>query len=322
MKDIENVIDEVYPTLQKIEQDRLEYIKKRSNTIWSVIVPALVVALIITISFFPFGIISLFVAAIGSGIAYHFMAGKYGASYVDSYKQIVISKLVNTVDPNLHYDSARGIEEDFFIKSELFTSNPDRYRTEDLIYGEYGKTQFHLGEIHAEDKQTSTDKDGNRKTKYVTIFKGLLLVADFHKHFQGRTFVLPDHAERTLGSLGRTLQKLGGRRGTELVQMEDPEFENEFAVHSTDQIESRYILSPALMRRLLDMKERFGKDVRVAFKDSFVWIAVPHRHPYLEPSTKTEATDSSQIHSMLGEISAFIEIIEELDLNTRIWTKE
>lgn len=322
MKQIESVIEEVYPVLEKIEADRLSYLKKRTTCFWYVILPLLVAAAIISASFFPIGLISIVIALIASGISYHYMAGKYGANYIRNYKDVVISKLANTIDPSLNFDQSRGIDEAYFNSSELFNSSPDRYTTEDLIFGQYGKTSFHLGEIHAEDEQTRTDSKGNRSKEYVTIFKGLLLVADFHKHFNARTFVFPDHAEKALGSLGRTLQKMGGRSGTELLQMEDVEFEAEFAVHSTDQIEARYILSPAMMRRLLDMKARFGKDVRVAFKDSFVWIAVPHRTPYLEPSTKKPATDRAQIESMLDEITSFIQIIEELDLNTRIWTKE
>lgn len=322
MKEIDSVVDEVFPVLETIEADRLEYLKRRGNCFWYVILPVFVAATVITISFFPIGLIALGVAVIASFISYHFMAGRLAAEYIKTYKNIVISKLVHTVDPNLNYDQHRGIDQSQFRSSELFTTFPDRYSTEDLIYGDYGKTSFQLAEIHAEEEKTRTDSKGNRTKDYVTIFNGLLLVADFHKHFEGRTFVLPDHAEKALGNLGRTLQKLGGRKGTELIQMEDVEFENEFAVHSTNQIESRYILSPAMMRRLLDMKERFGKDVRVAFKDSFVWIAVPHRNPYLEPDTSTRATDRAQIENMLEEISAFIRIIEELDLNTRIWTKQ
>lgn len=163
---------------------------------------------------------------------------------------------------------------------------------------------------------------GNTETKYRTIFRGLLLIADFHKHFNGRTFLFPDFAEKTFGGFGRALQKMGGRSGTDLVQMEDPEFEKAFAVHSTDQVEARYILSPAMMCRFLDLRNKFGDDVRVAFKQSSVWIAVPHRSSFLEPSTKVSATDSTQIEKMLFELSSFLDIVEELDLNTRIWTKE
>ncbi len=77
---------------------------------------------------------------------------------------------------------------------------------------------------------------GRTETYWVTIFKGLLVGADFHKHFKSEVIVTPDFAESTFGRLGRMFQKLGGN----LEEMENPEFEKAFVVRATDPIESRY----------------------------------------------------------------------------------
>lgn len=322
MKNLDQILSEITPVLNSVEADRQEYFRKRGNCIWFVVLPLLCFAGILTFHFFPQGLFALIPALFISGIAYHFMAGKYKQSFAENYKTCVVSRLVHEIDPNLQYNISAGIEMNAFVASELFRTHPDRYHTEDLIHGVYGETGFQLAEVNAKEKRETTDTDGKRKTTYVTIFNGLILVADFHKHFQGRTFIFPDVAEKALGGLGRTLQKMGGRHDTELIQLEDVEFEREFSVHSSDQIESRYILSPAMMRRLIELKSKFGKDVRLAFKDSNVILAVPHPKPYLEPNIRAPATDPGQIESMLREVSHFIEIIEELDLNTRIWTKQ
>ena len=322
MIDPQRMIEEIGPTLDLIEQDRQTYLAKRKAWVWTVLTPGLLIAGIPAILFFPTGLVALLVWGLAAGVIYIFMAGKLGKAYVRSYKNAVTGKAVSLLDSRLSYAADRGIEESEFAGSELFGRRSDRYHSEDLIHGEYRKTFLKLAEIHAEEERTTTDSDGSTSTEYVTIFKGLLLIADFHKHFLGRTFVLPDIAEKTFGSFGRSLQKLGGRRGTSLIQMDDAEFERAFAVHSTDQVECRYILSPAMMRRLLDLRSRFGNDVRIAFKDSSVWIAVPHSLPYLEPKTKIPATDRGQIQRMLTEILSVLDIVEELDLNTRIWTKD
>ena len=321
MKAVDQVLAEVYPVLESIESERQDYYRRRSNCVWFVIAPAFVFAAILSIAFFPVGCVSLIFAVAISVFAYYLMAGKYAKAYAKNYKQCVISKLAEQIDPALQYDVDRGIDQAIYMGSELFTTRPDRYQTEDLIHGKYGGTGFRLAEIHAEEEKEHSDSKGNRTRRNVTIFKGLMLIADFNKHFNGRTFVLPDVAEKALGGLGRTLQKMSGRSGTDLIQLEDVDFEREFSVHASDQIESRYILSPAMMRRLIDLKERFGKNVRLAFKDSCVYVAVPHSKPYLEPSTRVPATDRAQVENMLEEIGYFVEIIEELDLNTRIWTK-
>ena len=306
MISIDDVITEVTPTLESIESTRLEYLEKRKQCFTMVGIPCLIGGIAVAVIFFPFGLFGAFLAFIIYSIAYGIMAGEKRKQYTNSYKDTVIRKLIVQIDPGLEFDKDRGIEESLFERSNLYAS-PDRYRSEDLVYGKYGKTEFQMAEIHAEEKRERRNSKGKKKTSYHTIFKGVLLIADFHKDFAGKTFVLAD------GS--------GGKRGTSAVQLEDAEFENEFSVFSTDQIEARYILSPAMMRRILEIKRKFDSRVRISFKDSSVWIAVSHSPPYLEPDVKTSATDLNQIRSMMTEVSSFIELIEELDLNTRIWTK-
>ena len=324
MLDIESIIANVQPTLAHIEPDRLAY-KKKSATFISAIAIAVVASLLtgfISDQIIPFAIAAGVVAII-SGIVYAFTVGKLGAAYVEKFKSIVIPQVLKLIDPNLGYDAKRGIDRDTFNHSELFTTNPDRYKTEDLVSGKFGDTFLQLAEIDAEERRTRTDSDGKSETYYVTIFDGLLLIADFHKEFHGRTFVFPDNAESSFGKLGRMFQKMAGRSGTKLVQLEDVEFEKAFAIYSNDEIECRYILSTAMMRRLLDMRSRFGqKDIRFAFKDSCVWIAVPRPKTYLEPSTGRPSTDPTQIRRMLEELKSFLDIIEEMSLNTRIWSKQ
>ncbi len=322
MKELEQLVAEIQPTLEKIEIDRLDYHKRKQRWMLAVALPVVVVAGLIGLFLFPIGLIAVGVGLLAVIISYCLMVSSYGKAYISTYKSTVIERLVNFYDDSLHFDQYRGIDRASFENTELFTTRIDRYKTEDLISGSYGGTKLALAEVHAEKEETDTDSDGHTTTRHVDIFKGLLLIADFHKHFHGRTFVFPDVAERTFGKFGRSLQKLGGRHGTSLIQMEDVEFEQAFAVHSTDQIEARYILSPAMMRRLLDMKNRFGSDVRVSFKESSVCIAVPHKSSYLEPCTSTPANNASQVKDMAKEISIFLTIVEELDLNTRIWTKE
>lgn len=322
MRDFRQIVAEVIPTLEEVEKDRRLYLKRRRIYLSVLFIPLLG---LIGAGFAAGPEPPLFIAAgiwfvIGI-IIYQIRAASIANRFKKNYKLAVVPKLLSSIDQQLVFDPSRGLSADSFVGSELFKKKPDRYRSEDLIYGKFGKTYLQLAEVHAEDRQTTTDSKGRTKTRYVTIFKGLLLIADFHKHFSGRTFVLPDTAEKFFGRFGRHLQKLGGRRETDLVHLEDPEFERMFAVYSTDEIECRYILSTSMMRRLMEMRERFDKGVRVGFKESNIVLAVPHSMAYLEPSTGRPATDETQVGAMLNQLRYFLDTVEELDLNTRIWTK-
>lgn len=323
MKNLDQILDHLRPTLEQLETDRQLYRKrKRVHLLWLF----LPLPLFLLAGFLLETIVLLIVLPVIWLIThltiYYYRVGKLGGAYLASYKTTVIPALAYAIDSELSYGAHQGIPESTFVGTELFNTSPDRYHTEDLIQGKYGKTFLQLAEVDAEERRTRRDSKGNRETYYVTIFDGLLLIADFHKHFHGRTFIFPDHSEKTFGNFARFFQKMGGRSDTNLIRLEDPEFENAFSVYSTDEVEARYILSTAMMRRILDMRKRFGKDIRIGFKASSLVLAVPHNRPYLEPDTSTPATDVQQIRGMLFELKYFLDTVEELDLNTRIWTKE
>ncbi len=322
MKEISQIVEELHPDLEDLEVDRLLFRRRQRSHAMIILIPlvALIATGFMSKNLFLFGMASVVWLIISSTI-YHFRAGKLGSAYTNNYKSRIIPRIVKSLDSQLNYDHSSGIHSSTFEDTELFTTEPDRYKTEDLVSGKYGATFLQMAEIDAEERRTRRDSDGDTETYYVTIFKGILLIADFHKHFQGRTFIFPDNAEKLLGNFGRFFQKMGGRSGTRLLRLEDPDFEKAFAAYSTDEVEARYILSTAMMRRLLDMQQRFGKDVRIGFKDSSLILAVPHTDSFLDPSTSLPATDTTQIRDMLFHLSHFLKTIEELDLNTRIWTK-
>lgn len=325
MKDLESITGDLEPFLRSLEPDRIRYLRT-SWTYLGVLIGPLAAGILGAVlvpeeSKIYFIIGSAVWFAIGF-VLYSIKAGSLAGKYRETYKTAVIPRLLSLIDPGLRYDPGSGISSGTFVSSELFSKPPDRYSSEDLIEGTHGKTSLRLAEVHAEDRQTTTDSKGRTRTRYVTIFKGLLLIADFNKHFQGRTFVFPDLAENLFGNFGRAFQKLGGRSETGLIRLEDPEFENAFAVYSSDEIEARYLLSTSMMQRLLKLRERFGTEVRIGFKESSIFLSVPHRSGFLEAGLRTPATDGAQLRGMFDKLRLFLEIIDELDLNTRIWTKE
>jgi len=321
MLSLDRVISDVRPTLERLESDRRS-LKRSQQTFYLWIVPIFAGLACLAFASLPLAIAGVVLGLAVSITVHYYVVSKPKRAYVNRYKRTVLKRLVQLVDPGLNYVPESGIAEREFVASELFTTRPDRFHSEDLVFGHHGKTGIRLSEVVAWNRETSTDSKGRSETRYVEYFRGLMLIADFHKHFGDRTFVFPDTAESLFGGFGRAMQKLGGRRGTRLVQMDNIDFEKAFAIYTSDQVEARYILTPSMMERLLSMRQRFGGNVRVAFKDSHVWIAVPHKHQYLEPSHHVSATDTTQIQRMLEEVIPFLQIVDELDLNTRIWTKE
>ena len=238
-------------------------------------------------------------------LAYFPFANKGGEEWTKKYKTDVITAIVDSFfAQNGSYEPQNGHTAEEFIDTELFDKMPDRYYSEDLIKGKVDKTLIYFSEVHAEYK-TTTSKG---QTSWHTIFQGILFTADFNKHFQGRTIVKQNDFWAFL--------KFGN------IELENPEFRKEFGVLASDPIEARYILSPALMEKMLILNKNWGGSLGFCFVGSQLKIAIPMDKDFFEISIWTKINPQYQWLRDWQIIAELVEVVQDLDLNTRIWTKE
>ena len=244
----------------------------------------------------------------------------FSKKFTSKFKNNIIKEIVSFIDRSLHYSPENGISENEFMRSTIFTTNPDRYKMEDMVSGTIGSTSMKFSECHAEYKTTSTDSKGRSKTTWHTIFRGLFFIADFNKNFKSRTVVLPDTMEKMFGFLGKKLQSMNIGRD-QLIKLEDPEFEKQFVVYGQDQVEARYILSTALMKRILDFRNKTKRDISLSFVNSSVFVAIPVNKDLFEPRIFRTVMNFDFLKEYYEYISITTELVEDLNLNTRIWNK-
>lgn len=268
-------------------------------------VALIAVSTLISMSFngFPVGLlIGVILAIILSIVIFNSQKEKLSVWY----KEQIITRFVDVLVENGKYQRDSGISEQTFRDSNLY-SNPDRYHSEDLISGKIGQTPFCFSEVHAEERQTRTDSKGRTQTTWTTLFKGFMFVADFNKDFSANTVVARD-----------TLFHFGSNR----VKLENVEFEKRFDVYSSDQVEARYILSPSMMERIVALDKKFDDNIVISFYRSNIIIGISNSRNHFEASLWTPITDASILQREYTIISALTDIIDDLNLNVRIWTKE
>jgi hypothetical protein len=237
------------------------------------------------------------------------------------FKTEVIARIVKFTGEHLEYNPTEGISRIEFLQSNIFDWAGDRFLSEDLVSGKVGSTAIRFSEVHSQRKQELKSDEGTTGFKrWVTLFKGVVFIADFNKHFKGRTMVLTDQAEKALGSIGTLFQKMNSMRDP-LVKMENTEFEKAFVVYSSDSIEAHYILTPSLMERILTLRSKLG-NIQLAFKGSIVFISVPMKENLFEAKPFQSLSGHNAIEKYFDQLKMFTGIVEELNLNTRIWTKE
>lgn len=246
--------------------------------------------------------------------------GIVSENYRKEYKEKIIARIAGYADEGLEYSPEGFIPMDAFVRSRIFNLSCDKYSGEDHFRGKIGKTDIEFSEVTAQHRNNS-GTGGKRSEEYTTILRGLFIIADFNKHFKTHTVVLPDTAEKLFGKFGQTLQSAAFGRG-ELVRLEDPRFEKEFCVYGDDQVEARYILTPSLMERILAYRKKWNTRVYLSFLDSKVYIAISMYKDLFEMRPFKPVADYAFLEENLKFLTLITEVVEDLNLNTRIWTKE
>ena len=236
--------------------------------------------------------------------------------YVREFKNTIIRKIVKFLDENLDYFPHRCIPRSTFMASQIFKTKPNRYKGDDYVCGKAGATQIEFSELNAE-YESGSGKNKSRRT----VFKGLFFIGDFNKLFTCQTIVLPDTAENLFGSFGKLFQSWNVLRG-QLIKLEDPEFERCFVVYGNDQIQARYILSTSLMEKIVEFKKKTGRRIYLSFVGSKVFVAISFTRNLFEPKLFQTLLDFGLIQEYFEDLQLAVGIVEDLNLNTRIWSKE
>jgi hypothetical protein len=315
---------EIRPVLKKLERKRKRLVMKLGAL--ALCIGAVGAGVLVLMAVLGAPLVAIFVAAsccfVVSTLLIWLFKNHWAKSYTVLFKKYVISSVVRFFDMGLSYEAGSKVSSRFFSTSGMFDDQPDRYQGGDKVHGKLGETAIQFSEVHAEYEQESYDSEGRRQTSWVTIFKGLFFVGDFNKEIKGLTVVHPDIAERLFGRLGKSLQSLVtvGHK-TQIVKLEDPEFEKYFVVYSTDQVEARYILSSSLMQRLVAFREVTGHGLHLSFRGDKVYVGISSDHDMFEPRVFRTVYSRKLIKTYVADMAMAIGVVEELNLNRRIWTK-
>ncbi len=281
---------------------------------------------------------ALFILIFGETVIITFI-NFFQTSYYATYKQEVVGKIVSLINKGYTFDHEKHISLEAFNQSRIFPTRAAYAIGDDYIEGKIGSTVFAFSELRAWSQTREIRRPGIlsiivrylfalRRLQFFSqyrknsglIFKGLFFFADFNKHLGESTFVLPDTAEKLLGKGAQFMQRSGFHG--QLVKLENPLFEKQYAVFSTSQQEARYVITPLMMEAILNIKAKYEKRMYLSFTGSSVYLAIPFHRGLFEPRIHSSGVRFSDMEQMFDMFQLIETIITEMDLNTRIWTKE
>ena len=248
---------------------------------------------------------ALFLAAMAVGNARREVA--------KTYKGLVVHRVVKALGEGLTYRPQSSLTERAFLSMELFADTPTSFTSEDEIGGKKNNVSYSVHEVRATRRE---------RKRTIVIFGGLMIRLDFNKNFRGRTSVVPNGERVSSGSLLGKLLSVAGRQAKQAVRLENPDFERLFDVYSTDDQEARYLLTPKLMELVLAANAAQSEGaLRLAFLENSLYVAIPMTCNYFEASLTTTVTPESAVGD-LAEVIAFAErLVDELQLETRLWSR-
>lgn len=251
------------------------------------------------------GFVGILGGVLWSGFNYLIPGLTARANYTGRFKREVVSEIFKIVCPSAVYSPDRGLDMAVFDEPGIFTTTGG-YRSDDRVRGTIGQTPFEAAEVR---RSFTTGSDKNRHT--VVVFHGLFFHLDFNKALSGTTIVVPEDARGDI---------LGSRKGLTKVDLESPDFEKVFAVHASDPVEARYILTPAMMEKILALKARTERPLYLGFTKNRAYLGVHYGRELFEAGIAS-STSVEALHEMAAHFALAEDVVQELDLNTRIWTK-
>ena len=290
---------EIARFLDSKDEERIATLKK-ANLISVITILLAIVGFVATLTIVKEGEIPIqipiLIAVIGCGIRTWYIK-----KFINEIKKKVMPKACSCFK-NLHWSADKYTDTSFIRNSEMF-SYYNREHVDDVFYGNYNGINFKIVEICLEYHRRS-----GKHSSTTTIFDGILLRISMDKKFNGQTVVRPDtlfHSS-TASHLKRT-------------ELEDVDFEKKFDVFTTDEIEARYLITPALMEKLKNIGKAFyAQRTYCAFNNSEILIGFSNSQNFFEVcSINKPLNDRAHFIKMLNEIIEIYKLIDYLKENLK-----
>ena len=248
------------------------------------------------------------IIAVVIGIGYLYWGGRDVRRLGKEAKDLIVLPVVRELGLNFAADPG-SVESIYKHRQVRTVPSWDRASYEDLLTGQRHGVEFELFEAHLEERRSSTDSKGRTRTHWVTVFKGQCLRFQFSKTFYGRTLITRDAG---------FFNRFGGGKGMSRASLEDPVFEKIFEVYTTDQVESRFLLTPDLMQNLVDLEKAFhGGRLKACFDGGEMFITLEGGDLF-EPGSMFKPLDSvDRVRELLTDFAAIFGIMDAVIVGRR-----
>lgn len=225
-------------------------------------------------------------------------------AYYDHINKFIISNVVNYFGDDFHL-----IENDFteFFK-EFKTISDFQIKISPSICFKYDDIPISITEINS-----VIGCEGEKRNKKWKWQYNILIVAEIKKEFNGITMITQDH-----GLIGNQIVKAGFSTISRAA-MEDPDFEKNYEVYTTDQVEARYLCTTSFIERFNTLNAMTNAKVYAYFyqKKLFLQLIMNQKTHYLLPKVDIEQSQYfiEITNNVVTETRKMIKVIDKLAIS-------
>ncbi|GIU41728.1 DUF3137 domain-containing protein [Shewanella algidipiscicola] len=221
--------------------------------------------------------------------------------YHSDVKQQVFPKIFKYFGDDFIFSPSQKMSMPLLKRSKLLPGH-DNALFDDYVQGTHNGVEIAVNELTLT-KKVRRDK----RTETVTVFRGVMVLLSSHKAFKGHTVVVKNR-----GGLVNFLSS--SFKNLERVKLEDPRFEQQFDVFSSNQIEARYLLTVSFMERLQELAAMFSGRIQCAFYENKLLIMLESNENRFELGSifngATFEHEFSQINREMKQLFAMIEVLK------------
>lgn len=224
-------------------------------------------------------------------------------SYIDNFLLAVLKEIL----PDTTIDYFKKI--DLKVMKRLVPDSQYYFGNCHIVFGDDYKTEFSNMEAFTE----TEDSEGH--TRQTIDFCGQVLMAKFDTKINGHIRVVPIKKGKVLGlrNHGNYGKKTKIEKG---IETESIEFNNSYAIYSTDDFYTRLILDPKIIELLNDWKEKMRvclymneQYISVSFESNAFLFALPQTKKQVDELSLS--TEYEKVREKLSGFYSLIDIIGE-----------
>lgn len=222
------------------------------------------------------------------------------------FKKQMMREIIKDISPNLIYEPHKFIEFNEFDIPQIYSEGVlDSYYGDDLICGEIDGVKIKFSDVKFSKIAPTLER---QLIKNKVMFFGVLFIAEFNKSFKSRVVVLDNYDEFAKSNFP-------------ITSMDNMEFSNTFTTYCDNEIGARYILTPVLMEKILNLRKSLNTKCNFCFFDNKIYIYLNFNRDSFEKIDyhKPIIGKNSIAEEYKKEIMQFIDIVKDLNLNFKVF---